>query len=75
MLIMGFMGLMGIALFVGFILLIVWLVRRYGGAPSGSYAGTATTPPGNTALDIARERYARGEITREQFEEIKRNIS
>ncbi len=27
------------------------------------------------ALEIARERYARGEITLEEFEEIKRNLT
>jgi len=28
-----------------------------------------------TPLDIARERFAKGEITQEQFEQIKKNLS
>jgi putative membrane protein len=33
------------------------------------------TPTGNDqALTIARERYARGEITQKEFEEIRRNL-
>jgi hypothetical protein len=31
-------------------------------------------PPRDAALDVARERYARGEMTKEQFEEIKTTL-
>ncbi|OGO19004.1 MAG: hypothetical protein A2144_12570 [Chloroflexi bacterium RBG_16_50_9] len=58
-------------IWVVIIALIVWgvvaLVRR-GSAASG-------TPPKPDPLEIARERYARGEISREEFEEIKKNLS
>lgn len=50
----------------GLIFLIVWAVRRF----SGGSVSTQRTP-----LDIARERYARGEITKEQFEQLKRDLS
>jgi len=65
----GWMAL-GIFLMVIFwgsiIALIVWIVRRATnrGASSG----------GVSPLDIAKERYARGEISREQFEQIKKDL-
>ncbi len=56
------------ALIVGGIaLLVIWLFRETApGAP-------APAAP-SRALDILKERYARGEITREQYEEMKREI-
>jgi len=50
----------------GLIWLLVWGVRRW---THHAYHGT-----GNTPLDIAKTRYAKGEITKEQFEEIKKNL-
>lgn len=44
---------------------IVYLVRR-NSPPSG--------PGGDTALDILKKRYARGEISKEEFEEKRRHI-
>ncbi len=34
----------------------------------------ATSAPGETPLDIARARYARGEITREQLEQLRQDL-
>ena len=64
---------MGIAMLLfwgGLIALIVWAVVRAtrGGRETG--AGGKPSP-----LDIARERYARGEISKEQFEQIKKDLS
>lgn len=49
----------------------VWLVSRL---VRSSSSGTSTTA-GNGALTIAKERYARGEISKDQFDEIKRDLS
>ena len=47
--------------------IVIWVVRstRHPAGPSA----------GSSALDIARERYARGEITDEEFQRIKRGLS
>ncbi len=49
----------------GLVWLVVWAVRRSGtgGFPSG-------TPSGMSAKEIAQQRYARGEITREQYQQL-----
>ena len=51
------------------IALVVWVVRRIS-QPSAASSGSASS-----ALEIAKARYARGEITREQVEELKRDLS
>ncbi len=62
------MMILFIAVAVGAVVLVV---RWLGGGPAGGGAG-AGTPQGRTALDILKERYARGEIDKEEFEERRR---
>jgi len=51
--------------------LLVWgiIAITRGGHPMGM-----GQPRGQAALDIAKERYARGEITKDQFDEIKKGL-
>lgn len=70
---MGWWMVFGMILFVvfwgGIIALIIWGVSRVTRGSSGS------TQNRSDALEIAKVRYARGEITREQFEQIKKDLS
>ena len=63
-----FMFIFWIILIPGIILLVVWLVRRT------SYTGKDLSRK-NDAIDILNERYVRGEINKEDFERMKRDIS
>ncbi len=56
-----------IAVIVLLILLIVWAVR---GLRRGPVSTVTPTPPSMSAKDVAQMRYARGEITREQYQQI-----
>ena len=64
---MLFGGIWMVLFWGGLIALIVWginrLTRRYGWSSQ------------HTPLDIPRERYARGEITKEEFERIKKDVA
>lgn len=50
----------------GIILLVVWLVREVSGTNSSQ---------SNRALEILKERYAKGEISREEFEAKKKDLT
>lgn len=65
---MFFMMLFMVVLWIAFVVGIVWLVR---------FAATPRVPPGpsSIAMDSLKERYARGEIGREEFEQKKRDIA
>ena len=66
---MGF-GMIGMVLFWALVIFgIVVLVRRLGGSSASS-----GPPLSKTALDILNERYARGEIDKQEFEEKKRDL-
>jgi len=56
--------------------LMMWVMMRMMmgmGDHDGSHG--MTDPEEDSALDIARRRYASGEITREQFEQLRRDVS
>lgn len=50
----------------GVVWLVVWLARDAG--------GTASAARPDSAIEILKTRYARGEITKEQFAEMKKNL-
>ncbi|GAP15695.1 protein containg short C-terminal domain [Longilinea arvoryzae] len=54
-----------LALLVGIILLIVYGIRRLSRGSS-----SATSSSKSTAKEILQERYARGEVTREQYQQM-----
>ena len=63
---MIFMGLFWVLVIGGIAWLVVWLVNR----PARPNAGIE-----ESALDILKRRYARGEISREEYERIKEDLS
>jgi putative membrane protein len=62
-----FMMLLWTALLV---IAIVWIVR----ALQTKNANNGTHQSTETALDIAKKRYARGEISKEEYEAIKKDL-
>ena len=56
-----------ILVIIGIVLLVIWVVRRA--------SVSERTKVEESALEILKKRYARGEITKEEYEEKKRDIS
>lgn len=61
-----------IAVLVTIVVAVVLIVRWLGGGSTGAAVPPAT---GKTALDILKERFARGEIDKDECEERKRLLS
>jgi putative membrane protein len=68
---MGF-GLIGmlfnLVVVVGVVVLAVWAVKRFTSSGSQGFGG-------QSPKDILQARYARGEITREQYQEMLKDLS
>ncbi len=62
----GLWMLMGVVVVAVTVLVGVWLIVRSNREPRS---------PSATPLEILRERYARGEITKEEFETAKRTLA
>lgn len=66
--------LITIALVVGLVWLAIWLVRRIGGhTPVGTSGNSPSS--GESAMEALQLRYARGEITREQYLQMRDDLA
>ncbi len=64
-----FIGGIGMLLFWLLIIVgVVWLIQ------SSSRGSAVSTPASESPLDVLKRRYASGEINKEQFEEMKKNL-
>jgi putative membrane protein len=59
---------------IGIVLGVIWIVRQNAGFSMNRTSYSAHTPQ-NDALEILKRRYASGEITKDQYEEKKKDIS
>ncbi len=59
-------GLMMVLFWVLIVLFVVWLVREVGSTSSNQ---------ANKALEILKERYAKGEINKEEFESKRKDLT
>ena len=66
---MGYGGMLFGLLFLIIIILLVYFLIK-----SLNEKNRTSSVEGKSALDIAKERYARGEITKEELDEIKKNL-
>ncbi|MFA5629055.1 MAG: SHOCT domain-containing protein [Dehalococcoidales bacterium] len=55
-----------VVFWIGIIVLVIWAVAKL--IRSGKSVSS------NSAIDIVKERYAKGEITKEEYEQIKKDI-
>lgn len=65
-----FFGPIIMIVFIAVAVVVIVLLVRWLGAPG--HAGALHSPPGKTSLDILKERFAKGEINKEEFEERRR---
>ncbi len=67
-----FFGPLMMILFIAAIVVVVVLAVRWLGGPS--HGGAIYAPLGKTPLDILKERFAHGEIDKDEFEERRRTL-
>jgi len=79
----GGLGLIGMILnlvitvgvIVGIVLLVVWLVRRLGSEGGALQAGRGPKAGQPSPREILQTRYASGEITRDQYQQMLSDLS
>jgi len=71
---MLFGGLLMLLFWVGLIVLVVFAVRALVRSGRGWHTWSEAPRPGSKALDVLKERYARGEITKEQYDQMRKDL-
>ena len=75
----GLYGLFGmlfnIAILVGVVVLAVWAVQKFTSSGSGSGSSDNRHSPAPSAREILDQRYARGELNREEYQQKLHDIS
>jgi putative membrane protein len=67
----GLIGLLfNLVIVIGIVVLIVWAVKRFSGGSINNQASGTQSP-----REILQARYARGEITREQYQQMLQDLS
>jgi putative membrane protein len=72
---MGNIWPFGIGLSVGEILVWIALILIFVAIFRGSRHSQTNTGDSHTALDILKERYAKGEVTKKEFDSIKKDLA
>lgn len=72
----GGSGMILMMLFWVFVVaLAVWLLSRlFPGTANGSQTEQRGQPPSPSALDILKQRYARGEISKAEYDDVRRGL-
>jgi putative membrane protein len=63
-------GIFTLIILVLLILLIIWIIRRLSGRHMGGYHYMQGGMGGQSAKEILQMRYAKGEITQEQYQQM-----
>ena len=66
-------GFGGILMWVIFLALAIFIAYIF--VSQSRKSGHGGQPPKETPLDILKKRYAKGEITKEEFESMKKNLN
>ena len=67
-----FFGPVMMIVFIAVAAIVVVLIVRWLGGSTHSNSQHSPAPPGKTPVDILKERFARGEIDKDEFEERRR---
>ncbi|MGD2205480.1 MAG: SHOCT domain-containing protein [Anaerolineae bacterium] len=71
----GGLGLLTIGLLVGLVFLVIWLWQRFGALAGTTPKTQSSETKQPSAREILQARYARGELTREEYQAILEDLA